>query len=293
MKLEQAIVLAGGKGTTFNLYFSHPSQLEKSKSMLPLRGKPLLEHIITSLKAGGITDITVAVCYGKDSIREYFKNGSELGVSLRYLEDEGTGHVRALRMFEPYADDLFVTCYGDHYFSEEFARRCLRNHEHRGVSVTYYRSTRLWPNAIMRVDKQNKIRDIISWNLGECGPFRDNEPHVSNRLFGHRRFLKYGHPVSKNAHVFSKQVFDLVNLDVDFISSVLWQLSLKNQAYAIRHEEMEIHIHNMLSYLFALKLLDRDSYERFASELRPDRVKTIEHDLQVEVDGEGKYSWEN
>lgn len=74
MKLEQAIVLAGGKGTTFNLYFSQPSQLEKPKSMLPIRGKPVLEHIITSLKVGGITDITVAVCYGKDSIREYFRD---------------------------------------------------------------------------------------------------------------------------------------------------------------------------------------------------------------------------
>jgi GTP:adenosylcobinamide-phosphate guanylyltransferase len=288
MKLEQAIILAGGKGTTFYMWYRNPAQLEKPKSMLDISGKPLLEHIITSLKSGGISDITLAVHYGKDLIREYFKDGSELGVRLRYLEDNGIGHVRALKMFEPYADDVFVTCYGDHYFSDEFARRRLLTHEHRGVSVSYYRPTHLWPNAVMEVDEQNRIRDIASWNLGECGPFRETE-HGFER---HKWFLKYGEPVSKTAHVFSKQVFDLVDLDKDLISNVLRELSQKNLAYAIRHNDMEIHIHNMFSYLFALNLLDRSSYEKFVSELKSNVAKTIEHDLQVEIEGKGKYSWE-
>jgi mannose-1-phosphate guanylyltransferase/phosphomannomutase len=69
--------------------------------MLPLVGRPMMEHIISLLRRHGITDIVVTVAFLPNAIRSYFGNGSELGVRMVYATEEtplGTaGSVRNAR----------------------------------------------------------------------------------------------------------------------------------------------------------------------------------------------------
>jgi bifunctional UDP-N-acetylglucosamine pyrophosphorylase/glucosamine-1-phosphate N-acetyltransferase len=105
----QAIVLAAGEGSRMR-----PLTTSLPKVMLPVAGKPLLEHIILRARAAGVDSFVLVVGYGAESVRSHFGDGSRLGVEINYaLQDKqlGTGH--ALMAAECLARDRFLVINGD------------------------------------------------------------------------------------------------------------------------------------------------------------------------------------
>ena len=107
----KALILAGGQGVKLR-----PFTYEMPKVMLPIRGKPLLEHTINSLRQAGVVDIIIAVDYLADKVEGYFKDGSHLGVNIHYIKCKKGSRGTA----EPFraAQDLvgpepFILHYGD------------------------------------------------------------------------------------------------------------------------------------------------------------------------------------
>ena len=105
-----AVVLAGGRG-------SRLGQLTDTtpKPMLPVAGRPILERIVLHLVGSGITTIYLAVSYRADQIKEHFGDGSDLGCTIHYLDEDpenplGTGGpLRALRdLARPPVDPMLV-----------------------------------------------------------------------------------------------------------------------------------------------------------------------------------------
>lgn len=91
------------------------------KPMLPVQGKPILQHIVDGLSKNGITDFLIVVGYRKEVIMDFFGDGSGFGVNVNYVEQvtqDGTGKVVELgRDFTGSAP--FVLSYGDILVSPE------------------------------------------------------------------------------------------------------------------------------------------------------------------------------
>jgi mannose-1-phosphate guanylyltransferase / phosphomannomutase len=79
----QAVIMAGGEGTRLR-----PLTGNMPKPMLPVANRPLMEHIIYLLKRHGITDIVATVQFLSSVIRNYFGDGSDLGITLSYATEE-------------------------------------------------------------------------------------------------------------------------------------------------------------------------------------------------------------
>ena len=101
-KVNSAIILAGGKARRMIDFSTLPERLKKlgfnpekmHKSMIPIEGKPLLEHTILWLKKWGIKNIILGVGYQKESIINYFKSGKKWNIQIRYVQhspEGGTG----------------------------------------------------------------------------------------------------------------------------------------------------------------------------------------------------------
>lgn len=106
MRFIKAIILAGGEGTRLR-----PLTYTTPKPMAPLTGKPILEHIIALLARHGISDICITIRYLSEAIREYFSDGSKLGVRLSYnVEREPLGTAGAVRACTDFIgkDDVLV-----------------------------------------------------------------------------------------------------------------------------------------------------------------------------------------
>lgn len=85
----KTVILAGGKGVRLR-----PLTYTIPKPLLPVGEKPILEEIIERLRSQGLRDLIVAVGYRAELIETYFRDGSQLGVSIEYVRETqplGTG----------------------------------------------------------------------------------------------------------------------------------------------------------------------------------------------------------
>ncbi|MCK5474079.1 MAG: NTP transferase domain-containing protein [Candidatus Aenigmarchaeota archaeon] len=108
-KVKQAIILCGGKGIG-----NRPLTLDMPEAMLPIKEKPILEHLITHLKNEGIEEIILAVGYKHEKIISYFGNGLKFGINIKYLiEKEPLGTAGAILQAKGMIDSTFLVLNGD------------------------------------------------------------------------------------------------------------------------------------------------------------------------------------
>jgi mannose-1-phosphate guanylyltransferase/phosphomannomutase len=105
----KAVIMAGGEGTRLR-----PQTSNLPKPMLPLVGRPMMEHIVSLLRRHGITDIVVTVAFLPNAIRSYFGDGSELGVRMVYAEEESPlGTAGSVRNARDELHERFLVISGD------------------------------------------------------------------------------------------------------------------------------------------------------------------------------------
>ena len=103
------IIMAGGKGTRL-----HPQTKNCPKPLLPIAGKPILEHIIERAKREGITNFIIAIHYLGHMIEDYFGGGDSFGVNIEYLREESPlGTAGALSLLEIAPAFPFLVTNGD------------------------------------------------------------------------------------------------------------------------------------------------------------------------------------
>jgi len=88
-RIERAVILAAGRGTRLGRLTA-----DRPKPLIPVRGRPVLEHIVAGIAAAGIRDIVLVVGYRREQVEAHFGDGSRLGVAVRYAVQEtlnGTG----------------------------------------------------------------------------------------------------------------------------------------------------------------------------------------------------------
>jgi NDP-sugar pyrophosphorylase family protein len=100
--------------------------------MLPIGGKPLLEHLILWLRDHSITRLAINLHYKPDTVREYFGDGAPWGVEITYsLEEHILGTAGAVKKLEGYFDQTFVVVYGDLWTNVDLTRLIRFHNAHK------------------------------------------------------------------------------------------------------------------------------------------------------------------
>lgn len=103
------VIMAGGSGTRLL-----PHTELCPKPLLPVAGKPMLEHIVERARADGFRHFIMAVHYLSHMIEEYFGDGQRWDVHVEYVrEDTPLGTAGALGQLQPAPDEAFVVTNGD------------------------------------------------------------------------------------------------------------------------------------------------------------------------------------
>lgn len=109
LRANSVVVMAGGRGTRLM-----PHTENCPKPLLPVAGKPMLEHIIERARAEGFHHFILAVHYLGHMIEEYFADGSRWQVHIEYLrEQEPLGTAGALSLLSPRPKAPFLVSNGD------------------------------------------------------------------------------------------------------------------------------------------------------------------------------------
>src|SRR5579859_1520891 len=105
----KAVVMAGGEGSRLR-----PLTILRPKPMVPIVGRPVMEHILNLLKAHGITEVVVTVQYLASAIEDYFGDGSALGMRIDYSREEvPLGTAGSVNNAEDMLTEPFLVISGD------------------------------------------------------------------------------------------------------------------------------------------------------------------------------------
>ena len=113
----QVVILAGGLGKRLR-----PLTEQIPKVMIPVNGKPFLMHLLNFLKRQGSNDIVLCIGYLGKQVRDFFGNGENLGVRIRYSEEKERllGTCGALKQAQNLLDEHFFVINGDTYLPLDY-----------------------------------------------------------------------------------------------------------------------------------------------------------------------------
>jgi NDP-sugar pyrophosphorylase family protein len=153
----RAVVLSAGHGTRLG-------ELTRStpKAMLPVAGRPLLEHVIRHLARHGFDEIAVNLHFCPDQIRAHFEDGAALGVRLTYVyEPELLGTAGTLTTLHAFLEGgPFLVQYGDVLTDHDLAA-LTDFHLERDALLTLLVHDRPGSNSVVIVDDEQRITAFV------------------------------------------------------------------------------------------------------------------------------------
>ncbi|HEX5365544.1 MAG TPA: mannose-1-phosphate guanyltransferase [Acidimicrobiales bacterium] len=127
----KAVIMAGGEGTRLR-----PLTSNAPKPMMPIANTPMMEHIVALLHEHGFDDIVVTVAFMANHIRNYFGDGSELGVRMVYATEETPlGTAGSVLNAREQLDERFLVISGD-VLTDIDLGAIARFHEEHGALAT-------------------------------------------------------------------------------------------------------------------------------------------------------------
>lgn len=131
--MMKVVIIAGGKGTRIASVNS-----EIPKAMIPVCGKPIIEHEIELCKRYGFTDFLFIIGHMGDQISSYFGDGKKWDVSIEYYqESQPLGTAGALGYLKDRLKEDFFVMYGDTIVDFDMLSM-LRFHNENKAQVTIF-----------------------------------------------------------------------------------------------------------------------------------------------------------
>lgn len=151
------MIMAGGLGTRLA-----PLTEDVPKPMLPVGGRPLLEHILEHFVGMGFRQFYFSVNYKAEYIENYFKNGSAFGVSIDYIhEDTRMGTAGALSLLPKSPELPMVVMNGDILTRLNVAKLLQQHMESAALATMVVREHIMQiPYGVVSVGDAGQVLDI-------------------------------------------------------------------------------------------------------------------------------------
>src|SRR5579864_757946 len=159
----KAVVMAGGEGSRLR-----PLTSNMPKPLVPVAGRPIMEHILMHLRRHQLRDVVATVQYLGSSIRNYFGDGSEQGISLTYsVEDSPLGTAGSVMLARQQLNEPFVVISGDSLTDIDLGAAVRFHRERRAIATIVLKPV---PNpleyGVVAIDEGGAVQRFIekpSW----------------------------------------------------------------------------------------------------------------------------------
>ena len=155
----KAVIMAGGQGTRLKAVTG-----ECPKPLVPLLGRPLMEHILLLLRRYGFTEVCTALRYHAQDIIDRFGDGSGLGLHLEYrVEEEALGTAGGVKNCADFCggEDVLVIS-GDAACDFDLGELMRRHRESRAaVTLALYRHPEPLRYGLAVTEPDGRIRSFI------------------------------------------------------------------------------------------------------------------------------------
>jgi D-glycero-D-manno-heptose 1,7-bisphosphate phosphatase len=200
----KSVIMAGGKGTRISSIAPGVP-----KPMIPLGGKPILEHQIDCLKKNGLRDIVIVTGHLGHVIKDYFKDGASFDCSINYFsETDPLGTAGALYKIKDSLTEDFILLNGDIIFDIDLHKMTgFHTDHHAWATLASHPNSHPYDSSLLVTDAENRV---VKW-------IHKEEPR-----------LYYKNLVNSGIHILSKKILDAapvhsekVDLDRDVLKPCL------------------------------------------------------------------------
>jgi len=123
--------MAGGEGTRLR-----PLTSNQPKPMVPIVGKPCMEHALDLLRKHGLTEVVVTLAFMPQAIRTYFGDGESIGLEMDYsVEEQPLGTAGSVGLAKERLTDTFLVISGDALCDVDLTA-LIETHRAKGAAVT-------------------------------------------------------------------------------------------------------------------------------------------------------------
>ena len=152
------MVLAAGEGRRLR-----PLTDRQPKPMLPLGGKPLLEHNLRLLAHYGIREVAINLHFHPEAVEEYFGDGSRCGVEITYSrEPELLGTAGAVKKMESFFSEPFLVLYGDNFTDCNLDRLIHFHQEKSGLcTIAAFHRESVAASGIIALDATSRVTRFL------------------------------------------------------------------------------------------------------------------------------------
>ncbi|MBQ2219479.1 MAG: mannose-1-phosphate guanyltransferase [Elusimicrobia bacterium] len=198
----QAVIMAGGFGTRLR-----PITCSVPKPMALVANRPMLSHIIELLKQHNFNDLTMMLYYQPEIIKNYFKDGKDLGVSIKYLRPEADlGTAGSVGFAREGLNDTFLVISGD-VLTDFDISKAIEYHKKKKAIATM---------VLTRVENPLQFGVVITDKNGKVERF------LEKPSWGE----VFSDTINTGIYILEPEVFKYVpeNTDVDFSKNLFPQL---------------------------------------------------------------------
>jgi dTDP-glucose pyrophosphorylase len=150
------VILSAGKGSRIDPFNAH-----YPKPLLPVGNRPIIGHHVEKLKALGCGEVVLVVGHLMDRIIDYYGRGDEVGVPIRYVEQEQTlGIAHAASKVESHVEGPMVLCLGDIFYLTTSLHRLTERYRKGDVAAVL---------AVMEDRDPSSMRKNFSVEIGADG----------------------------------------------------------------------------------------------------------------------------
>lgn len=192
-----AVIQAGGKGTRVSSLTGDVIP----KPMLEVSGYPILYHQLMNLKKSGITNITIIIGHLGNVIKEYFDDGTSLGLNINYIEENPNlplGTAGSLYYLKDSIKTDFIFLLADVFIDIDF-KRMIDYHNNKNAKVTLLTHPNSHPfdSDLVKIDDNDKVLAFDSKN-------------------NDRTKYNYKNLVNAGVMIFSKDTLDLIKAPIKY-----------------------------------------------------------------------------
>jgi UDP-N-acetylglucosamine diphosphorylase/glucosamine-1-phosphate N-acetyltransferase len=129
----KAVVLAAGKGVRL-----WPLTENRSKHMIPIAGKPIVEYVISAIKSAGMGSLIVVTQYRSELVKKHLGDGSKFGVTIEYVDQpDVSGTANAISAAQDrIGNHDFLVAYGDLLVTPRAIKRVADTYKRKGRKPT-------------------------------------------------------------------------------------------------------------------------------------------------------------
>ena len=128
----QAVILAAGKGSRLN-----PITLNRTKAMVPILGKPIVERVMETLVQNGIHQFILVISREDGEVGTYFREHTKLDVDIKFVvQTKRLGMANALSQAAPHLTNSFILSACDNLTPTEHVSRLLETHINKNNNAT-------------------------------------------------------------------------------------------------------------------------------------------------------------